>query len=142
MYAMQEDTPFKIGLASFQEWVAGVKGGGSGINVVINITNIQEGVTIKNIYFRNKIEKAQNNVNNIDQFKGAFKTESNRDINMDSNPVKEAQNTPPKQFPFSLKENEAVVSYELKGELYFTKVSEMTKKPLLAYPSAGPNDEN
>ena len=58
---------------------------------------------------------------------------------MDSNPEKEAQNTPPNPFPFNLKENEAVIRYKVNEDTKFFKVSEIAQRPTIAYPSANPN---
>lgn len=142
MYAFQEETPFKITQSYFQQWVAGVQQGGSGIKIHIEIVDIQEGVTVKDIYFRGRKQKAINVGSNIDMYTVNFKKEANRDINMDIDPKKEATNTPPDKFPFTLEDDSAVVSYDYNGELFFVKVAEMDEKPLLAYPGGNPNKEN
>ena len=77
----------------------------------------------------------------IDTFKGGFNERPKKDIIMDGNPINEAENTPAGEFPFDLKDNEAVVSYTHSGELRFTKVVGLEKKPELSYPSSNPNKD-
>jgi hypothetical protein len=38
---------------SFQEWYAGIKVGGTGINIFVPISDEADNVSIENIYFRN-----------------------------------------------------------------------------------------
>ena len=139
IYSFVEEPPFKIQQAQFQKWVAGVQGGGSGVNVQVTILEIQEGVQIKEMYFREQIVKARSNFETPDYFTGEFLNQPRPDVIMDGDAVQEAQNTPPREFPFQLKDDEAVISYSLKGEVYFVKVSSMEEKPMLAYPGQNPN---
>ena len=134
-YSFDQDPPFTLGAVFYQDWVAGVREGGSGTNVYINIESYMEDVVIMDVYFRNKKEKAQNSPQYFDQYTGYFKNESRPDVIMDSDPVKESQNTPPEPFPFRLKDDEAVLSYLHKDEVKYLKISNMERKPMLAYPS-------
>ena len=140
-YSFEQEPPFTLGAVYYQDWVAGVREGGSGTHVHITIDSYAEDVVILDIFFSNKKEKAQNSPQYIDQYVGYFKNEARPDIVMDGDPVKEAQNTPPEAFPFQLKNNEAVLSYLHKDEVKYVKISNMERKPMLAYPSAR-NDEN
>lgn len=139
-YSLTEETPFKIGPSYFQKWVAGVRGGGSGTNVHLVIEELEEGVVLKELYFQKQVTTLYASKNEIDQFMGSFKNDENRDVIMDVDPVKEAQNVPPEAFPFDLDENEAVIGYTFNGEAAFALVSDMKEKPLLAYPSQSPKD--
>lgn len=139
IYSFVEEPPFKLEHAQFQKWVAGVQGGGSGVNVQLTILDLQEGVQMKEVYFRNQIVKARTNMETPDYFTAEFLNQPNPDVIMDGDAVKEAQNTPAREFPFQLKENESVVSYSHKGEVYFVKISNMEEKPMLAYPGQNPN---
>ncbi|PKA82889.1 hypothetical protein ATE92_1029 [Ulvibacter sp. MAR_2010_11] len=141
-YALTENPPFTLGEVYFQEWIAGTPQGGSGTNVHITFENFTEDIVVQDIYFNKKVIKAQNSPQYRKQYVGYFKNEMAQDLVMDSNPVKEAQNTPPKTFPFALKVDEAVVSYLHKGKTAYYKISNMERKPLLAYPASNPNKEN
>jgi len=139
-YSITQNPPFTIVEAYSQKWMAGIKEGGSGINIYITIENMETGTSINEIYFRNKITKANHTTDS--QYIGYYKTNENRDVLMDSNPKKEAENTPPKQFPFKLEESEAVISYLFKGKDYYFKVSYVTEKEIKAYPMSNPNNGN
>ena len=141
MYSLEEQPPFKIGNASYQPWVAGVQEGGKGVNIVLDITDIQEAVAIKAVYFQEHVCILRNDMSSIDTFTGSFNERPKKDVVMDGNPVNESQNTPVGEFPFDLKDNEAVVSYTHNGELHFTKISGLEKKPELSYPSSNPNKD-
>ncbi len=97
------------------------------------------------IYFGNKKTKAKNSPQNIDQYVGYFKNETRPDMIMDSDPVQESQNVPPEVIPFQLEENEAVLSYLYEGEVKYLRITNMERKPMLAYPTTnnkGIEDEN
>jgi len=130
---LEKNPPFTISEGYYQNWVAGVKEGGSGTNVYIIFKDFSEDITIQDIYFSNKKVKAKNSPENPKQYSGYFKNEL-RDVIMDSNPQKEAQNTPPQTVLFDLQANEAVVSYLSNGKIKFYKISGLKEKQTLAYP--------
>ncbi|MEZ4778142.1 MAG: hypothetical protein R2786_02025 [Flavobacteriaceae bacterium] len=141
-YLLEQNPPFSIKEAYFQKWVAGVKGGGSGTHVHVTLSNIKEDIVIEEIYFGEKLAKANQNAQNIDLYSANFLNETNRDIIMDGDSKREAVNVVPQVSPFSLSEKEAVISYSLKGEMYYYKISNLEEKPILAYPSSNPKGEN
>ena len=134
-----QNPPFKISEAYYQNWVAGVEEGGSGTNVHINFSELDSNVVIQNIYFKNQILEAKGNVNEPLQFVGYLKNEAKTDIIMDSDPMKEAQNTPSKIFPFELEANEAVLEYWFSGKKNYYKVSNLSQKNMIPYPQSNPN---
>lgn len=135
-----QNPPFKIAEAYYQNWVAGVEDGGSGVNVHINFSEIDKDVVIQNIYFKNHILEAKGNVNKPKQFIGYLKNSGRTDVIMDADPIKEAQNTPSENFPFQLNTNEAVVEYWYSGKRNYYKISNLSEKNRLPYPQANPND--
>ncbi|MBZ0327799.1 MAG: hypothetical protein K8F54_09365 [Altibacter sp.] len=137
-----ENPPFILGEVFYQDWVAGVKEGGSGTHVHITFTDLEAGVVVKDIYFRNKIIKAQNTPQHRNQYVASFMNETVTDIIMDADATKEAQNTPPVKSPFMLNDSDAVVSYVYHGKINYYKISNMERKPMLAYPQSNPNDKN
>ncbi|MCB0456746.1 MAG: hypothetical protein KDC91_03310 [Flavobacteriaceae bacterium] len=141
-YLLEKNPPFSIKEAYFQKWVAGVQGGGSGTNLHITLSNIKEDITIEEIYFGDKLAKANKNPQNIDLYTANFLNDTNRDIIMDGDATKEAKNVIPQVSPFSLSEKEAVISYSIKGEMYYYKITNLDEKPILAYPSSNPNGRN
>jgi len=65
---------------------------------------------------------------------------SQNDIVMDIDSMKEAKNTPSKAFPFELKMNEAVLEYMVSGEKKYFKIDNLPEKREIAYPQANPNN--
>lgn len=134
-YTFEQYPPFTIGEVYSQEWVAGVRGGGSGTNLHITFNKLIEDILIKDIYFQKQIVKSQRSTKYKYQYIGYFKSEMNRDIIMDINPINEAQNTPLKYFPFKLEDNEAVISYLYKEEIHYFMIVKIKRKPMLNYPT-------
>ena len=141
-YKLTQDPPFTIADVFYQDWVAGVQDGGSGTNVHITFKDFTKDVRIDSIYFRNKTAKAKNTPQAKEHYIGYFKDKTNRDIVMDSDPKKEATNTPPEPFPFKLADNEAVVSYVQKGNTAYFKITDIRKKEMLAYPQSNAPSDN
>ena len=133
--SFEENPPFIISEISAQDWVAGTKEGGSGTNVHVTFDSLEESLKIENIYFANKILSVRQAGDSSKVFIGSYKTVTKRDIIMDSNPVKEAKNTPIPTFPFELRTNEAVIEYSVDGIAKFFKVSDVVIKPRIAYPA-------
>src|SRR5690606_2527489 len=112
----EQNPPFTIEEAYFQNWAAGIKEGGSGIKVFLNFATIEPNVVIQGIYFRNQILESHHSLDNSNAYFAHYSGKSKNDMVMDIDPMKEAQNTPAPVFPFELKENETVVGYLYKGE--------------------------
>jgi hypothetical protein len=133
---LDTNPPFQITSAMYQNWVGGMPGS----NGVLLTISYQSDVDIDfdSIYFLKKVSKLQSN-----EYKGT-KTISGRidtsvsserkDLTLDSDPKKEFNNQLPKlkNFPFDLKDNEAVVSYKVKGTLKYYTVKNIKKgKPII-----------
>ncbi len=134
----EKSVPFTISSIYSQDWIAGVQGGGSGTNLHLQIEEIEQGKAIDKVYFRNKMESAKQRQDNSGAYTAYFKSNKNRDVIMDNDPVNEAKNTPPDAFKFELEKNEAVISYKVKGTTLYYKISNIVEKPVLAYPSTNP----
>lgn len=137
-----KEPPFKVKAAFFQNWVAGVKGGGSGTNVSIILSSILEEIDVKEIYYTDQVANAIQDPQNIDKYTGFFKNELNREVIMEEDTIKEAVNIPPVKSPFSLSKNEAVISYLHDGELEYYKIVNVEEKPIIAYPGSFPDGNN
>lgn len=135
----KKDPPFKIEEAFYQKWAAGIKEGGSGINIHIQFAEMEPNVLVQNIYFREHILEAKGSVNTPKNFTAHLNNNSKpRNLVMDSDPLKEAKNTPYAEFPFQLEKNEAVVSYWFEGERSYYKIHSLSEKKAIAYPQALP----
>ncbi len=138
-FILVQNPPFKIVEAYFQNWVAGVQEGGSGTNIYLVFSDKDKDVVIQNIYFRNQILEAKGNVNEPNQFVGYLRNDAQREVIMDSDPMKEAQNNPSKSFPFQLENNQAVVEYLFGGKKNYYKISNLSQKEMIPYPQSNPN---
>ena len=127
--------PFKIIDAKYQNWYGG-REGVRGISVKILVQEIPEDLTFKNIYFKGKKLKVfVSDVENLKLLSANINTGYRPEtLNMHVNPKKEYGNTLPqdkKDFPFALKENEAVISYLKSNKEYFYKVILKKEKDLM-----------
>lgn len=112
----QDEAPFNVKPVSFQEWYAGIKVGGTGINIFIPITDEAENVSIETIYFRN--------------LQGRLVKQNGKYMAVLKNPSKNYAfgiAEKPKNYPFTLTHNECVISYSENGVTKYYKVNEITE---------------
>jgi hypothetical protein len=139
---LQQEAPFTMGTVYYEKWVAGVKGGGSGINLGMTLTKLPEDIVLDSVYFRGmKAPLVKETTEKGILYLAHFKTELNKkkDIISHEDPKMEVGNEPPsiqEKIPFELKENEAVISYLHKGKKRYYKIEGIKAKPQVAYPSA------
>ncbi len=138
--AFEQNPPFKIVEAYYQNWVAGVKNGGSGTNVHINFSEMDKEVVIQNIYFRNQKLEAKGNIKEPNKFIGYLDNDSQKDVIMDRDPIKEAQNTPSTPIPFQLEDNQAAIEYWYGGKKRYYKISSLSQKEMIPYPQQNPHE--
>ncbi len=142
---LQEETPFSIGEVSSQKWVAGVQGGGAGINVFIPISEIEENIEMKGLYYHGKLVELEKRKDGL--YIGRFKTNINQKVDfiIDEDSKKEYGNKVPEieekaKIPFELKDNEAILSYMHKGRLKYFKIENIITKQIAAYLSTPKNE--
>ena len=129
--------------AYYQNWVAGVRGGGSGTNLYINKSVVGNKQLIA-AYFKEKIVDFEPVTKMGDVYVARFKGKANQiyDMEMNADGINEYGNKAPiekKDFPFKLAPNEAVVSYIENNIVKYLKLINISKKESLAYPSAPRN---
>ncbi|MCG7500793.1 MULTISPECIES: hypothetical protein [Tenacibaculum] len=127
---MENNHPFKIESASYSHVTGGVKGSYNSTNLIINFT-AEKPVDFQKVYFQNRITKAIVEQHNDKQYITArYKTSSNElnDLILHADPKKEFGNTPAEEFPFELKENEAMVSYIIEEKTHYVKIESIIKK--------------
>ena len=141
---LQKDPPVTIKNAYYQNWVAGVKGGGSGINLFIEIDDYSKSdIQFDSIFFRGKMSKIETKPDNPNLLIGRFSLSTNQqeDIIMSNEPFAEYGNEIPKnksKIPFELNANECVVSYKDKAKTKYFKLEKIKGIQALNYPSAPP----
>ena len=138
----EKNPPFTIKEAYFQKWAAGIKEGGSGVEVHLIMETINPNVKIQNIYFRTQILEVHKSLDNSNDYVAHLASNPKNDIVMDIDPMKEAQNNPSQEFPFELGENDTVVSYWSGGKINYFKIANLSEKERIAYPQSNPNDRN
>lgn len=136
--AFEKNPPFTISEIYSQDWVAGVKEGGSGTNVHITFESMNEDVEVKDIYYKKNSSAARETGTSKKEFAAVFRS-TIKDRIMDIDPVKEAQNIPPRASSFELLENEVVIGYTINGQKQYFKISDVMKKPAIAYPAKNPS---
>ena len=141
---LQDKTPIALGEAYYQNWVAGVRGGGAGLNIFIPAND----TTIKfdSVYFRGKGAKLEVKPGKNLFYVGRFINEFNqqKDIIMSNEPNAEFKNPKPalvEKIPFELKDNQCVISYKDGETTKYFKVDNIVEKKLIPYPSAPPNKQ-
>lgn len=108
----EEQAPFKVNPVYFQEWYAGIKVGGTGINIFLPITNVAENVEIDFVYFRNltgRLNKKDGKYYALLKNKSPHYTFKKSEA--------------PADYPFTLNDNECAVSYIENGVTKYVKLS-------------------
>lgn len=119
----------------FQKWVAGIKGGGSGINFYVLLKEpLQKGRVLEKVQFESYeglfIKKSET------LYVANIKTNIN-DLVMDEDPKKEYGNKAPST---KLNPNEANLFYNVNGKALIKNVENVKEKEMLAYPSMKPQN--
>jgi len=119
--------------ASYQTWVAGVRGGGSGINFHLEFkSELPSNTELKKVIFRG-YEAPFDKQDNL-HFQAMIKTPGNQQkFEGDESQIY----TSPKNT-LTLADNEAILIFLKNGKEYQQKIKNVTEKPALEYPSAKP----
>lgn len=141
---LQDKAPLQIGGVYYQNWVAGVEGGGSGVNLFIPVISNKNNIKLDSVYFQGNVVKLEFKKDNL--VVGRFLRPDNqkRDLIMSNEPYAEYGNKIPeltKKIPFNLNENQCVISYKEGNKIKYFKIDNIREKELLAYPSAPNNKE-
>lgn len=131
---LQDKAPIEHTRPYFQEWVAGIKDGGSGINIYFPNLVTKNNAIIDSVFFRKMKGKLRNGKAS---YFATLKKPKPIDLTMSSDPKSEYGNKLPK-FPFELKNNECVISYIEEGETKYVKIGNLKEKEGEYYPSSPP----
>jgi len=141
---LQLNYPLDLGQVYFQKWIAGIEGGGAGLNIFIPTEDTS--IKLDSVYFRGKAAKLEVKSQNGTIYIGRFISNFNKkkDLIMSNDPNAEFGNEMPEisqKIPFVLKDNECVISYKDGKTTKYFKVDNITEKDLIPYPSAPPNKQ-
>ncbi len=138
--------PFTVGEITAQKWMAGVAQGGSGINIIVPITNLEAGVDIDSIYYMGHKVGLNTKPGDETLFVGHIYFKPKADMNMSdqdqgeyANPVPELGNN----TKFKLKDDQVVIEYLFNQKYYWTKLNGVKKLEQQNYPSMpNPDSDN
>ncbi len=138
--SLDKKAPVKFENPYYQSWVAGVEGGGSGINVFLPLK--EKNSELDSIYFRGQSAKLEWK-QEAGVYVGRFNSELNRknDMILSSDPMEEYGNQLPvvkTSIPFELRDDECVISYQKRGKTRYFKLEGLVEKAAIPYPSAPP----
>ncbi len=139
---LQEKAPVNVVEVFCQSWVAGIKGGGAGIDIFITLEAVpNEDVVLDSVHFRGLTKKLEMKPKDSTLYIGRFITGNTEklDIVMSGEPKEEYGNQMPKkniESPFQLEDNECVVSYQDNGKTKYFKIVDVVEKQHIPYPNA------
>lgn len=129
----------KIQNVSYQNWTAGVQGGGSGTGFTIEFKEkLPENIILEQLYFKKR--KTKVTLYKDLKYMASFinKPHLNQDgsiIEYDSQPMQVEI-----KYPFPIQDNEAILEYTCKNQKRYFKVKNVKEIPALEYPSARPRN--
>lgn len=127
--AILEKTPvLQLEQVQFQEWYAGIKVGGTGINMFFPNIKTDENIRLDAVYFRNMKGKLQKEKA---MYTAVLKNDSPY---YTWQPVKK-----PSDYPFDLKDNECVISYIENGTTKYIKIDNLNEKAGTYYENGHPS---
>ncbi|WP_458628176.1 hypothetical protein [Winogradskyella sp. PC D3.3] len=127
----EESTPFKVEPVTFQEWFAGIKVGGTGINIFVPVANKSAHVIIDSIYFRNLKGKL---VHKNDKYVAVLKN---------NNPYYTfTKAEKPQDYPFDLADAECAISFVENGETKYVKITDLNEVTGIYYEDGPPSIYN
>ena len=128
----------KIQKVYYQNWVAGVRGGGGGTNVSVEFTEKpSKDFVLNQLYFRNRKVKITESTDNV--YFSNLVSGVNRRVKDEI--TDDANNSGKEKIiktPFPISENEAILEYTYKNMKRYYKISKIEEKEMLMYPSAKP----
>lgn len=124
----EDSTTFNVKPIQFQEWYAGIKVGGTGVNVFVPISDVSNNIEIDSIYFRNLKGKL---VQKGSKYVALLKNDSPHYT------FQIAEK--PSDFPFTLTNDECVISYIQDGETKYLKMRDLTEVAGTYYENGPPS---
>ena len=139
LIATHRTIPFEFSKPPYiQNWVAGVKGGGSGVNIHIPVKDLLN-TTPDSIYFRGKSTKA---IFINDNIIGRFSSEVNQleGETLSKHKLIEAKNdfnstTQSRFLNLILQDNECILTFRVRNRLYYHKISSLLQLDAIPYSS-------
>lgn len=119
---------------TYQSWIAGVQGGGSGINVTVNLKNaLPKDVVLKSVKL---LQYTTYNITAQDEktYLGYIKTEANqRHFN------EQITDEIPTKID-TIEKGKAILVFDKNGKIFEKEIQNVKEMEMLAYPSARPRN--
>ena len=130
---LEKQSPIEFTDIYYTNWVSGVKSGGFGTNLFIEV----KGSTIKldSVFYKGKSVKLETKPINRNKYIGRFRLEEKETL---SDAVKNNKSA----FPFQLKEDQCVVSYLVNGKTKYYKLNNIKERKDQTLPMATPINKN
>ena len=141
---LESNPPFTVNTASYSHITGGLPGNNT-LNLMIEFTENQS-VDFQKVYFQNKVITAVIEQKQDKNYIAArYKTstgEDKKDLVLNGDPVKEYGNTAKtkEEFPFELKNTEAVISYMINNRIHYYKIEKIKKEKRVFMPIAKPQN--
>lgn len=131
----QKKFPIVMKEVNQQNWVAGIRGGGSGTNVTILFSKeVPSTIILRQLFYQNTRVEALKISSTEFQFlfrgKANWQRNDEEIVDGDNNGTSEAVIIP----PITIGENEALLEYLDKGKKKYYKITNIVQKEPLAYP--------
>ncbi|WP_435135500.1 hypothetical protein [Formosa sp. A9] len=137
---LQNQSPVAIEEIYYQQWVSGVSGGGSGLNIFVVLQSERpKTIAFDSIYFRNYQLKLEPDTHHINSYVARYLKSSNtpKTLNQNSNTIEDdlAKSTV-NVNPFHLESHECVIRYISNEEPLYFKYDKLYAKETPFAPSA------
>lgn len=135
-YKVVDMSELEVDKVYYEKWIAGVKGGGSGINLYINHSLFANDITLKKVYFKDRYSDFEKNE---DYYIARFRLDLNqlRDYVMDSDSAKEVENELPESIKnevLNLGDNDALITIIKASVESNIIIKNITQKETIPYP--------
>lgn len=116
-----------------QNWVAGVRGGGAGINVFVNLnTPFEEGTVLEKIQFKTY----EANFEKTDELRYVARINTGQNKLKGNNvEVTDSEDAIPNDSQINLKENQAILFFKKEGKEFSKIIENVEEREMIAYPS-------
>lgn len=122
---LEQKIPITFGEVYTKNWISGVKGGGSGTNIFIEVKD--ESIVLDSVFYKGKLAKLSVKPLNKTLFIGRFLSNGNRENTNLIEKIK-PEELSNKTIPFELNDDECVVSYITNGKTKYYKLGNVVNR--------------
>ena len=139
---IQKKAPTNILSVYKQHWYSGVKAGGSGTNIFVELkSELPENITLDSIYFDTFQLPLNQDTHNSLLFVGRRVVDSRKNYTIPTlNPVEivETPNTTPNSSKFTLEKNECIIQFSTSGKTKYYRYNNLYTKQTPLIPQSKP----